>query len=75
MTESAEPAGCTCPPLAALLTAYADGDEVPCAVHRPVSRPAASSLALNDDRELIGRIRGALGPGERFRSDSTDPLD
>ena len=70
-----EPASCTCPTLAELLTAYAGGDEVPCAVHRPVSRSATSSIALNNDPALIGRIRGALGPGERFRSDSTDPLD
>ena len=77
MTEPTEPLGCTCPPLVALLTAYAyaDGDEVPCVIHRPASRSATPSIALNNDPALIGRIRDALGPGERFRSDSTGPLD
>ncbi len=71
MTEP-EPGYCTCPPLSALLDAYAQGEEVPCAAHRPTRRPSASALALNNDRALIGRIRSALGPGERIRTDNPD---
>ncbi len=72
MTEPTEPGHCTCPPLIDLLHASAAGEEIPCAVHRPATRSAASSIALNNDPALIGRIRGALGPGERLRSDNHD---
>ncbi len=71
MTEP-EPTRCVCPPVRDLLAAYADGDEVPCAVHRPTRRPPVPAIALNNDPALIGRIRGALGPGERFRGDNPD---
>ncbi len=74
MTET-EPNYCTCPPLVDLLHAYADGGEVPCAVHRPAPRSAAPSIALNNDPALIGRIRGALGPGEHLRTDNHGNLD
>ncbi len=71
MTEPA-PGYCTCPPLSALLDAYAQGEEVPCAAHRPTHRPSASALALNNDPGLIGRIRNALRADERLRGDNPD---
>ncbi len=71
MTEP-EPTHCTCPPLGDLLANYADGDELPCVVHRPTRRPPVAALALNNDPALIGRIRSALGPGERIRGDNPD---
>ncbi len=64
---------CTCPPVRDLIAAYADGEELPCVVHRPTRRPPVPAIALNDDPGLIGRIRTALGPGERFRGDSPEP--
>ncbi len=67
------PGSCTCPPVPDLLAAYADGGEVPCPVHRPTRRPPIpAALALNNGPGLVARIRGALGPGERFRSDDPD---
>ncbi len=62
---------CTCPPVRDLLAAYADGDELPCVVHRPTRRPPIPALGLNSPG-LVARIRGALGPGERFRTDDPD---
>ncbi len=63
---------CTCPPLGDLIAAYAQGDELPCVVHRPTRRPPVPALALNNGPALVARIRGALGPGERFRGDNPD---
>ncbi len=68
-----EPSYCTCPPLSAPLDVYAQGEEVPCVVHRPTRRPPVAALALNNGPGLVARIRGALGPGERLRSDVPDP--
>ncbi len=72
MTEP-EPTFCTCPSLATLLEVYAQGDELPCVVHRPTRRLPVAALALNNGPGLVARIRGALGPGERFRSDVPNP--
>ncbi len=67
-----EPTYCTCPPLGDLLAAYAQGEEVSCQVHRPTARRPVPVLALNNGPALVSRIRSALGPGERFRSDVPD---
>ncbi len=68
-----EPIHCECPPLRDLVAAAYKGDEVPCQVHRPTERLPIPALALNNGPALIARIRGALGPGERFRSDDPNP--
>ncbi len=68
MTEP-DPTRCVCPPVRDLIAAYADGDEVPCVVHRPTRRPPVAAIALNNDGALIGRIRNALRADERLRGD------
>ncbi|MDP9459401.1 MAG: hypothetical protein M3Q22_03835 [Actinomycetota bacterium] len=68
MTEP-EPTHCTCPPLGDLLAAYADGDELPCVIHRPTRRPPVPALALNNSPGLVARIRNALRADERLRGD------
>ncbi len=67
-----EPTRCQCPPLRELIATYAQGEEVPCQVHRPTARRPVPALALNNSPALVARIRGALGPGERFRGDNPD---
>ncbi len=69
----AEPIRCQCPPLRELLAAAYEGEQVPCQVHRPTARLPVPALALNNGPALVARIRGALGPGERFRGDTPDP--
>ncbi len=68
-----EPTRCECPPLRELIATHNNGDDLPCQVHRPTARPSIPALALNNGPGLVARIRGALGPGERFRGDTPDP--